>query len=386
VVNGQKSNRTPVCLLVVGTSPARIGGMEILLKETCRQLRERGWTMVVALEHEATPVLLEYFRDFPEVRFVVAPNYGSLAPRQIPMFWKVLREARPQMVVYLFNGILRFLPWVAFLQRVRRIKYWEQSSKPVGYVPQPFPLGKRLAARLLTWPIDCVTTISKYTAECLVAQGIYPAGHITVVHSGVPFDSEPSPDGPAAFRRLYGIPPDASLLMQVSWLVPEKGIDMLLRIFRRVLDTHPRTHLAIVGHGPKQAEYEGLARQIGVAESVHFTGRINDMSMKDVFAAADIYCQMSQWEEALGLVVTEAQAVGRPVVATRVGGIPELVLEGETGYLVGRQDEAAAAARLIEMLDDPARRKRMGEAARQYARSNFELGRNVTRLLDAWQA
>ena len=374
-----------VCLLVVGISPARIGGIEILLKEICRQLGERAWAAVLALEGEPAPAVSEYFRDLPGVRFVVAPGQGGLAPRHIPMFWRVLRETRPQMVIYAYNGILRLLPWLAFLRRARRIIYWEHSSKPIGYVPRAFPPWKRLAARLLTWPLDRVTTVSEYTAKCLAVQGLCPAGRITAVHSGVPFDYEESPDT-SEFRRRFGIPLEGCLLLQVSWLIPEKGIDVLLRVFRRVLDACPRTLLAIVGEGPQRAEYEELARQIGVAEAVHFTGSVTTMKMNGVFAAADVYCQMSQWEEALGLVVVEAQAAGRPVVATRVGGIPEMVLEGETGHLVGRQDEAGAAARLIELLDDPARRKRMGDAARKHARSNFDLGRNVVRLLDAWQA
>jgi glycosyltransferase involved in cell wall biosynthesis len=360
--------------------------MEILLKETCRQLRERGWTMVLALEQEPTPVLLEYFQDLPGVRFVVAPHYGALAPRQIPMFWRVLREARPRMVVYAFNGILRLLPWVAFLRRVRRIIYWEHSSKPIGYVPRAFPLEKRLMARLLTWPLDGVTTVARYNGECLATQGLYPAARITTVHNGVPLDDQERPDKALQFRQRFGIRLGDSLLVQVSWLVPEKGIDMLLRVFRRVLDARPRTLLAIVGEGPQRAEYEGLARQIGVAESVYFTGSVSKPAENGVFTAGDVYCQMSQWEEACPLVVEEAQAAGRPVVATRVGGIPELVLEGETGYLVGRQDEAGAAGRLIELLDDPARRTRMGEAARRHARTHFDLSSNVKRLLDAWQA
>jgi glycosyltransferase involved in cell wall biosynthesis len=375
-----------VCLLVVGISPVRIGGMEMLMKETCRQLRDRGWRMVVALENDPSPMLLGYFEDLPEVRFVVAPHHGGLAPRQVPMFWRVLQDARPQMVIYAFNGILRLLPWVAYLRRVKRIIYWEHSSKPIGYVPHAFPFAKRLVARLLCWPLDGVTTVSQYTAKCLAVQGFYPAGRITAVHSGVPFDREDPPEGSSKFRREFGIPPEGNLVMQVSWLVADKGIDVLLRVFRRALDARPQTLLAIVGVGPQREECESLARQLGIAESVYFTGSVTTMTMPEVFAAADVYCQMSQWEEALGLVVVEAQAAGRPVIATRVGGIPEMILEGETGYLVGRQDEAGAAARLIELLDDPARRKRMGEAARRNARSNFDLGCNVTRLLDAWHA
>ena len=379
------SNSPPVCLLVAGIAPSRIGGMELLLKETCLQLRRRGWTTVIALQEDASPVLTEYFRDLPEVRFVVAPHYGGLAPRQLGMFWRLLRATRPRMVVYAFNGILRWLPWVAFVERIRTVIYWEHSSKPIGYVPRSFPLAKRLAARLITWPIDRVTTVSRYTAMCLAVQGIYPAGRISAVHSGVPFDGAEAPDK-SVFRRFYGIPQERSLLMQVSWLVPEKGIDMLLRVFRRVLDARPETLLAIVGHGPQREESEELARRLGIAGSVIFTGKVTEVEMPSVYAAADVYCQMSQWEEALGLVVVEAQAAGCPVVATRVGGIPEMVVDGETGFLVGREDEATAAARLIQLVDDPTLRRTIGEAARRQARANFDLRRNVTRLLDEWRA
>jgi glycosyltransferase involved in cell wall biosynthesis len=359
--------------------------MEILLKEVCRQLRQQGWAAVLALEDEAAPALREYFGDMPYVRFLVARPQEGLSPRYIPMFWRILRDARPQMVVYAFNGILRLLPWLALLRRSGRIVYWEHSSKPIGYVPRPFSPAKRLVARLLTWPIDRVTAVSQYVADCLVVQGIYPAGRITTVHNGVPLDGAEFPDAPAKFRRTFGIRPENTLLVQVSWCVPEKGIDMLLRVFRRVRELRPETSLAIVGEGPKRAEYQQLADRIGIADGVHFTGSVSKPVDNGVFAAADIYCQMSQWEEACPLVLEEAQAAGRPVVATRVGGIPELVLDGETGYLVGRQDEAAAAARLIELVDDPARRRRMGEAARRHALSSFDLGRNVTRLLDAWR-
>jgi glycosyltransferase involved in cell wall biosynthesis len=382
----RKETSSPVCLLVVGISPSRIGGMELLIKETCLQLRDRGWRMVIALENDPSPMLLGYFADLPEVRFVVAPHHGGLAPRQVPMFWRLLQEAQPQMVIYAFNGILRLLPWVAFLRRVKRILYWEHSSKPIGYVPQAFPFAKRLVAWLLSWPLDGVTTVSQYTAKCLAVQGFYPASRITAVHSGVPFDGEARPFVESTFRQKFGIPLQGQLVMQVSWIVADKGIDVLLRAFRRVLDARPGTLLAIVGVGPQKEECEKLARELGMAKSVYFTGSVTSMTMPEVFAAADVYCQMSQWEEALGLVVVEAQAAGRPVVATRVGGIPEMVVEGETGYLVGRLDEAAAAARIIELLDDGELRKRMGEAACRNARLNFDLRRNVTRLLDAWQA
>jgi L-malate glycosyltransferase len=170
----------------------------------------------------------------------------------------------------------------------------------------------------------------------------------------------------------------------VSWLVPEKGIDVLLRAMKQVFASGSDVHLIVVGEGPKRSEYEALACQLGIADRVIFTGSISQPTQAGVFDAADICCQMSQWEEAFGLVIAEAMAAGRPVVASRVGGVPELVANGETGFLVDRRDEKEAASRILELVQDRTLRTRMGAAGRERARKFFDLKTNVARLLDEW--
>jgi glycosyltransferase involved in cell wall biosynthesis len=103
-----------------------------------------------------------------------------------------------------------------------------------------------------------------------------------------------------------------------------------------------------------------------------------------VYAAAEIVCQMSRWEEVFGFVIAEAMASGKPVVATRVGGIPELIDDGQTGFLVDRGDHQAMADKILALLADANLRRSMGCAGRLKAEIRFDLKKNVAELLRSY--
>jgi glycosyltransferase involved in cell wall biosynthesis len=103
-----------------------------------------------------------------------------------------------------------------------------------------------------------------------------------------------------------------------------------------------------------------------------------------LYTAADVVCQVSRWEEAFGWVIAEAMAAGRPLVATRVGGIPELVTDGVSGFLAPTRAPQEIAQRVIQLLEDPALRARMGAAGRQAAEEKFDLERNLDALMHAY--
>jgi glycosyltransferase involved in cell wall biosynthesis len=103
-----------------------------------------------------------------------------------------------------------------------------------------------------------------------------------------------------------------------------------------------------------------------------------------LYAAADVVCQVSRWEEAFGYVIAEALASGRPVIGTRVGAIPELVRHGQTGFLVERRNPAELAARILELLRDPDLRRQLGEAGRRLALEEFDQQTNVARLIELY--
>src|SRR5260221_1663043 len=123
---------------------------------------------------------------------------------------------------------------------------------------------------------------------------------------------------------------------------------------------------------------------MGLGDHVTWTGMSRDPFGEGVFDAADVVCQMSRWEEVFGWMIAEAMAHGKPVVATRVGGIPELISDGDSGYLVDRGDVEAAATRVIELLSDPRLRAAMGRAAQQTVSAKFDLRKNVAQLMRAY--
>jgi glycosyltransferase involved in cell wall biosynthesis len=137
-------------------------------------------------------------------------------------------------------------------------------------------------------------------------------------------------------------------------LVPRKGVDVLLEALARL---EPAPRLWIAGDGPERGALEALAKQLGLAERVHFLGRCDDTG--DLLAACDVFVMPSRLE-GLGVAALEAMAAGRPVVASRVGGLAGLVVHERTGLLVPSDDVASLADALRRVLDDAALRTALG--------------------------
>src|SRR5258708_7771358 len=123
---------------------------------------------------------------------------------------------------------------------------------------------------------------------------------------------------------------------------------------------------------------------MGIADHVTWTGMSHDPFREGVFHAADVVCQMSRWEEVFGWMIAEAMAHGKPVVATRVGGMPELITDGVTGHLVCRGDASAMSDRILKLLADPELRARMGQAGRETVSARFDLRKNVSQLITSY--
>ena len=115
-----------------------------------------------------------------------------------------------------------------------------------------------------------------------------------------------------------------------------------------------------------------------------WTGMIEDPFGEGVFDAADVVCQFSVWEEVFGWMIAEAMAHGKPVVASRVGGIPELITDGVSGHLVDRGDTEVMSERILKLLADPELRASMGQAGRETVAAKFDLRKNVSQLVRSY--
>jgi glycosyltransferase involved in cell wall biosynthesis len=236
--------------------------------------------------------------------------------------------------------------------------------------------------RVINGPLTAVISVSDYGYRNFTARDLLPKKRFHIIYNSV--DVARANLGlvkAGEFRRRYGIPRDRLVVTQVSWLIPEKGVDDLLAAARGVVAAEPRAHFVLAGEGAHRPKLEQTARDLGIQDHVTFTGVVPDPLADGLFAASDIVCQMSRWEEVFGYVNAEAMASGKPLVGTRVGGIPEIIDHGRTGYLVDRRDTAAMTYRILELLRDPDLRGRMGEAGRRVAEEKFNHKKNVEQLV-----
>ncbi len=165
-----------------------------------------------------------------------------------------------------------------------------------------------------------------------------------------------------AVRAELGLAPDRLVVGCVARLVPQKGLPDLVAAAARIGAAEPRAAFVVVGDGPQRASVEAAARRCDAR--VCFTGERSDVA--DLLAAVDVFALASRWE-GTPIAVLEAMSAGLPIVATAVGGVPGIVVDGETGVLVPPGAPDALAAQLLALLRDPGRARRLGDAARARA-------------------
>ena len=173
-------------------------------------------------------------------------------------------------------------------------------------------------------------------------------------------------------RRSLGIAPEANVIGTVGRLTGVKRQDRLLRAFAQVRARRHDAHLLLVGDGPLRDDLRALAEHLGIAAQVHFAGY--QSQPERYFAAMDVFALTSD-SEGMPLAILEAWAAGLPVVASRVGGVPELVSHGQTGLLCYPEDRADLAKSLHDLLIHRERAAQLGEAGRQAVEARYTLRR-----------
>jgi glycosyltransferase involved in cell wall biosynthesis len=173
-------------------------------------------------------------------------------------------------------------------------------------------------------------------------------------------------------------------LLFVGRLEAVKGVDVLLRAFARIHRAHPEAELVIIGDGERRGDLEQLAEKLGTHDSVRFCGWTSEAGVRSALAESTALVIPSVWPENLPTVALEAIGVGRAIVASRVGGMPELIEEGRTGLLTKPYDVGDLAGALDTLLSDPDLARRMGEAAHGQSEL-FSIGKFVPTVVDLYQ-
>lgn len=196
-----------------------------------------------------------------------------------------------------------------------------------------------------------------------------PVATSYVIPYGVnPQEFRPDPAARERVRAELDLPDGAPLVVSLGRLVYKKGFGVLLDAWPQVLAAHPTALLALVGYGDLREQLEQQATRLGIAHRVRFTGKLERSKTADYMASADLFALpivRHQGADGLPNVLLEAMSAGRPIVASRVAGVPDVLVDGTHGLLVPDQDPAALAAAIIRLLDDPLLAVRLGAAARQ---------------------
>jgi len=171
---------------------------------------------------------------------------------------------------------------------------------------------------------------------------------------------------------------DGAVVGDVARLVPQKGLDVLIQAAPLVLERYPDTRFVVAGDGPARSDLERQITDAGLEDRFVLTGHRTDVP--ELLASFDIFVLPSRFE-GLCYAVIEAQAAGLPIVATPVGGVPENVIDGETGILCEVDDPESLAAAVIALLDRPDERRRLGDAGRRRAHERYARSRMVAETI-----
>ena len=346
------------------------GGAENHLADLVRHQRRVGLEVTVAYLHGGGSLAPE-MRDLgATVHDLALRFYGD--PRPLRRLRQILAQGGFQLVhahlppaeLYTRLALLGTSP--AELPLVIS----KHNDCPFHRLPGELTVERWVAARAAA-----VIVISEAVQRYMVARGVgIRPGQMETIPYGIdvaPFQRA-APGAVANLRKMWGAERDTLVIGFVGRVVAQKSIDTLIRGFAQFLGAHPcDAKLVIVGHGPLLSPLQRCAQECGVAERVVWAGFRADiplvMQAFDVFALTSIF-------EGFGLVLVEAMAARRPIVASRVSAIPEVVIDGETGFLTEpRSAESVAAA--LSQLRDGATRARLGTAGYRRAFEHFTLER-----------
>ena len=223
-----------------------------------------------------------------------------------------------------------------------------------------------------------VIAISRQIEQSLIAGGV-SVKNVRTVYSGIELSEKQLTHNGQAIRQMIGLPNEAVLFGTVANLFPRKGYEVMLRALPAIVRAVPTVHYVIVGSDDHDYadRLTKLAQELKIADRVHIVGFQDPV--QPFLAALDLYVHPALME-GFGIAVVEAMAMGKAVVATTTGGLPEVVAQGETGLLVPPGDAESLAAAVVSLLEDKVRREQMGRNGKARAQDRFSLDASVMHM------
>ena len=277
----------------------------------------------------------------------------------------MMRRTRPDVVVVQGYNAETLGRIAARIAGVKHTINWVHNAS--GLVQRG--TVRRTVDRALTRWTSAYFGVAEAQRPYLVDELGHPDDKIRVIYNGVDLAQFRTSTDRGVLAE-FGFAENDPVVGIVAVLRPEKDHVSLLRAARTVVDELPRARFLIIGDGPTRPQLEALCTELQLTPNVHFAGSRDDVAR--LLPAIDVFV-LTSTSECFPISVLEAMACARPAVCSAVGGIPEVIKDGETGYLVPPKDPPQLAARLVRLLQDPLTARRMGRAARARVEAEFDL-------------
>ena len=364
------SETLPSGARVLLVAPPAEGGLAGHVISLLSALHRDGYPLGVVCEPGSRIAEAAAERDVPFVGLTCTARGGaSRFALRVAKLARAIRSFHPHVVHTHSFGASAIGGAACALARCSGLVVTLHNYPPGAGGMLPERAGHRWAMRLALRRARRVITVSEALRRDLTLA--YPdiAGKCTTVPNGV--ETQYAPRRPASsIRAEMGVPPESRLIGMVARFAPQKGIEEFIRAARIIGDLWPSTTFVLVGDGPLMEQARESRSQLGLQERLLLPGHIEQA--RDLMAAFDVLI-VASLSEGSSVVAMEAMALGKPVVATNVGGLPEVVVHGQTGLVVPPGDPGAVAGAVIDLLNDPERAQEMGERGRRRAVAQFDI-------------
>ncbi|HEU5402507.1 MAG TPA: glycosyltransferase family 4 protein [Terriglobales bacterium] len=366
-------------LSLLDLNPRKYGSLEEYMVRVSDALRLRGCRSILAFPENVPDSLREKFQASGAV-LELMPSEGAPLYRGL---FRLLRKYRPDIVHFHFYNQFSLLPFLAASARPNAILFTDHSRLPT---PRRSTRAKCfLWDRIVLRQLGVETlAVSAHIKRILENNYAMSPERVRVLLNGVNVSrfGAATWETRSAFFKEFDIPQDSKLIVAAGYFIPEKGFGDLLQAAVTVRKARNDVVFMIVGDGPLDGWLKEESRKLGLADVVRFPGLRTDVDR--FMAASDAVVVPSTWQEPAGLVVLEAMASARPVVATRVGGIPEYLGDTKCGVLVQPGSPAEIADAILMILRDSSIARAMGAAARVRAEGLFSMEKWVSETMEVY--
>lgn len=347
-------------LLITEEYPPQHGGIATYLAALVRAFPADGIRVLAPIVRDADPMQGVIRRKL---------SSGWLRPRWLAaLFWiaRVCAQEQPSAIVV--SHILPFGTLARFMMRAKKIPYAViVHGMDIAALVEGEGSKQREARRVLD-DARLVIANSAFTSVIAKKLGVAEkALRVVTPPSSFPLDVAVDPAAVAAVRSDCGCGPDDVLVLTTCRLVERKGVDTMLRALA-AMSSRKKIVYVVVGDGPDAKRVQTMAKDLGVDDRTLFKGAVDNATLAAYFAACDVFAMLARSigtdVEGYGIVYRDAGVFGKPVLAGRTGGVPEAVLDRETGLLIDPNDHKQAALELGRLADEPELRHRLGAAAR----------------------